>query len=88
MDDRLDEGPHENRGTAPGPHRGTVVQIDSAAPRAIAVQNSMSTSSWLSSLTQHGSKPPVMLKVRSSDAFIIGTVSLAVFTVSSQCRCS
>ncbi|KAI4925853.1 uncharacterized protein J4E92_006589 [Alternaria infectoria] len=40
----------------------------------------MSTSSWLSSLTQHGSKPPVMLKVRSSDAFIIGTVSLAVFT--------
>ncbi|CAN9376943.1 unnamed protein product [Alternaria alternata] len=40
----------------------------------------MEKSSWLSSLTNHGSKPPFMLKVRSSDAFIIGTISLAVFT--------
>ncbi|KAF1937655.1 MFS general substrate transporter [Clathrospora elynae] len=35
---------------------------------------------WLSSLTQQGSKPPYMLKFRSSEAFIVGTVSLAVFT--------
>lgn len=35
---------------------------------------------WLLSLTQHGSKPPWLLKFRSSDGFIIGTVSLAVFT--------
>ncbi|KAG9188041.1 hypothetical protein G6011_01964 [Alternaria panax] len=35
---------------------------------------------WLSPLTNHGSNPPYMLKVRSSDAFIIATVSLAVFT--------
>ncbi|KAF1914367.1 MFS transporter-like protein [Ampelomyces quisqualis] len=35
---------------------------------------------WLSSLTQHGSKPPIMLKFRSSNGFIIGTISLAVFT--------
>jgi hypothetical protein len=41
----------------------------------------MARPTWLSILTQHGSKPPFMLKVRSSDAFIIGTVSLAVFTV-------
>ncbi|KAF2032926.1 MFS transporter-like protein [Setomelanomma holmii] len=34
----------------------------------------------LSSLTRHGSKPPYMLKLRSSDGFIIGTVALAVFT--------
>ncbi|CAN9202652.1 unnamed protein product [Alternaria alternata] len=40
----------------------------------------MEKSSWLSSLMNHGSKPPFMLKVRSSDAFIIGTISLAVFT--------
>ncbi|CAN9400481.1 unnamed protein product [Alternaria alternata] len=40
----------------------------------------MEKSSWLSSLTNHGSKPPFMLKVRSSDAFIVGTISLAVFT--------
>jgi hypothetical protein len=36
---------------------------------------------WLSTLTQHGSRPPFMLKVRSSDGFIIVTISLAVFTV-------
>ncbi|OAK97631.1 MFS transporter-like protein [Phaeosphaeriaceae sp. SRC1lsM3a] len=35
---------------------------------------------WLSVLTQHGDKPPFMLKYRSSDAFIIGTIALAVFT--------
>lgn len=35
---------------------------------------------WLLSLTQHGSKPPWLLKYRSSDGFIIGTVALAVFT--------
>ncbi|KAF2853652.1 MFS transporter-like protein [Plenodomus tracheiphilus IPT5] len=35
---------------------------------------------WLSSLTQHDAKPPLMLKLRSSEGFIIGTVSLAVFT--------
>ena len=36
---------------------------------------------WLSSLTQHGSKPPYLLKFRSSKGFIISTVALAVFTV-------
>ncbi|KAH3949204.1 hypothetical protein HBI56_103080 [Parastagonospora nodorum] len=35
---------------------------------------------WLSSFTHHGTKPPIFLKYRSSDAFIIGTISLAVFT--------
>jgi MFS family permease len=41
----------------------------------------MARPKWLSSLTQHGTKPPFMLKFRSSDGFIIGTISLAVFTV-------
>lgn len=36
---------------------------------------------WLSSLTQHGSKPPYLLKFRSSKGFIIATVSSAVFAV-------
>ncbi|KAF2246643.1 MFS transporter-like protein [Trematosphaeria pertusa] len=40
----------------------------------------MARPAWLSSLTQHGSKPPYLLRCRSSDAFIIGTVALAVFT--------
>ncbi|KAF1851290.1 MFS general substrate transporter [Cucurbitaria berberidis CBS 394.84] len=40
----------------------------------------MARPSWLSSLTQHGSDPPYMLQLRSSDGFIIGTVALAVFT--------
>ncbi|KAF2476152.1 MFS general substrate transporter [Lindgomyces ingoldianus] len=35
---------------------------------------------WFSSLTQHGEKPPWLLKYRSSEGFIIGTVALAVFT--------
>ncbi|KAH6642984.1 major facilitator superfamily domain-containing protein [Boeremia exigua] len=35
---------------------------------------------WLASLTHHSEKPPAWLKFRSSDGFIIGTVSLAVFT--------
>ncbi|KAF2260238.1 MFS transporter-like protein [Lojkania enalia] len=35
---------------------------------------------WLLSLTQHGEKPPYLLKCRSSEGFIIGTVALAVFT--------
>lgn len=39
---------------------------------------------WWASLTQHGEKPPAMLKFRSSDGFIIGTVALAVFTVSTS----
>jgi hypothetical protein len=41
----------------------------------------MAKPAWLLSLTQHGSKPPYLLKFRSSDGFIIGTVALAVFTV-------
>jgi hypothetical protein len=36
---------------------------------------------WLASLTQHGEKPPWMLRYRSSEGFIVGTISLAVFTV-------
>jgi hypothetical protein len=40
----------------------------------------MAKPAWLLSLTQHGSKPPYLLKYRSSNAFIIGTVALAVFT--------
>ncbi|KAF2681061.1 MFS general substrate transporter [Lentithecium fluviatile CBS 122367] len=40
----------------------------------------MGRPAWLVSLTQHGEKPPWLLKYRSSDGFIIGTVSLAVFT--------
>ena len=35
---------------------------------------------WLSSFTQHGSEPPYLLKFRSSEKFIVGTVALAVFT--------
>jgi hypothetical protein len=42
----------------------------------------MARPKWLASLTQHGETPPAMLKFRSSDGFIIGTVALAVFTVS------
>jgi MFS family permease len=42
----------------------------------------MARPKWLAILTQHGEKPPAMLKSRSSDGFIIGTVALAVFTVS------
>ncbi|KAF2736523.1 MFS transporter-like protein [Polyplosphaeria fusca] len=35
---------------------------------------------WLLSLTQHGAQPPLWLRFRSSDGFIIGTVALATFT--------
>ncbi|KAF2494284.1 MFS general substrate transporter [Lophium mytilinum] len=35
---------------------------------------------WLSSLTHHGSEPPMFLKIRSSEPFITGTITLAVFT--------
>ncbi|KAF2273440.1 MFS general substrate transporter [Westerdykella ornata] len=35
---------------------------------------------WLASLTHDGDKPPFLLKTRSSNAFIIGTIALAVFT--------
>jgi hypothetical protein len=35
---------------------------------------------WFSSLTQHGTKPPFLLNLRSADWFINGTISLAVFT--------
>ncbi|EUC46692.1 hypothetical protein COCMIDRAFT_92194 [Bipolaris oryzae ATCC 44560] len=35
---------------------------------------------WSSWFTQRGSEPPFLLKYRSSDTFIIGTVTLAVFT--------
>lgn len=41
----------------------------------------MARHNWFTWFTQHGSDPPFMLQYRSSDAFIIGTVSLAVFTV-------
>jgi len=41
----------------------------------------MARPGWLSLLTQHGSEPPFMLKFRSSEGFIVGTVALAVFTV-------
>ena len=44
----------------------------------------MARPKWLAILTQHGEKPPAMLKFRSSDGFIIGTVALAVFTVSTH----
>lgn len=37
---------------------------------------------WSSWFTQRGFDPPFLLKYRSSDTFIIGTVTLAVFTVS------
>jgi hypothetical protein len=40
----------------------------------------MAKPAWLLSLTQHGSQPPFLLRYRSSDAFIIGTIALAVFT--------
>ncbi|EOA91318.1 uncharacterized protein SETTUDRAFT_152445 [Exserohilum turcica Et28A] len=40
----------------------------------------MARHNWFTWFTQHGSDPPFMLQYRSSDAFIIGTVSLAVFT--------
>ncbi|KAJ4350904.1 hypothetical protein N0V95_004298 [Ascochyta clinopodiicola] len=33
---------------------------------------------WLASLTQHSEKPPAMLKFRSSDGFIIGTVAWVI----------
>lgn len=45
------------------------------------VSSSMTRQRWLSWFTQRGADPPFMLKYRSSDTFIIGTISLAVFTV-------
>ena len=42
----------------------------------------MARFAWFASLTQQGTKPPYLLKFRSSERFIIGTVALAVFTVS------
>jgi MFS family permease len=46
----------------------------------------MAQPKWLASLTQHSDNPPAMLKFRSSDGFIIGTVALAVFTVRRPCE--
>ncbi|KAJ4292708.1 hypothetical protein N0V90_009371 [Kalmusia sp. IMI 367209] len=40
----------------------------------------MARPEWLKSLTQHGSTPPYLLKYRSSEAFIITTIALAIFT--------
>lgn len=42
----------------------------------------LSQRKWTSWFTQRSSDPPFLLKYRSSDSFIIGTVALAVFTVS------
>jgi hypothetical protein len=88
-DDAIEE-PHGDHGTTPGLHHDaekTCIQKDAARTPTIAKPD-MAKSSWLSSLTNHGSKPPFMLKARSSDAFIIGTVSLAAFTVSFHVRYS
>lgn len=41
----------------------------------------MTRPQWLSNSKQHDQRPPFMLKLRSSESFIIGTISLAVFTV-------
>ncbi|KAF1974196.1 MFS transporter-like protein [Bimuria novae-zelandiae CBS 107.79] len=35
---------------------------------------------WLQSLTQQGTTPPYLLKYRSSEAFIVATIALAIFT--------
>ncbi|KAL1612907.1 hypothetical protein SLS60_001137 [Paraconiothyrium brasiliense] len=40
----------------------------------------MARPKWLQSFTQHGTKPPYLLKYRSSEAFIIATIALAIFT--------
>ncbi|KAF2751370.1 MFS general substrate transporter [Sporormia fimetaria CBS 119925] len=40
----------------------------------------MARPAWLLKLTQHGDKPPFLLKYRSSNVFIVTTVALAVFT--------
>jgi MFS family permease len=40
----------------------------------------MARPQWLQSFTQHGTKPPYLLKYRSSEAFIIATIALAIFT--------
>ncbi|KAF2638355.1 MFS general substrate transporter, partial [Massarina eburnea CBS 473.64] len=40
----------------------------------------MTRPAWLSWATQHGEKAPYLVKYRSSEGFIVGTVSLAVFT--------
>ncbi|RMZ67379.1 vesicular amine transporter [Pyrenophora seminiperda CCB06] len=45
-----------------------------------ATSHKMVRPTWLAILTQHDKKPPFMLAFRSSDGFIITTVSLAVFT--------
>jgi len=59
----------------------TSAQNDDAERGGEATLQKRTRPKWLAVLTQHGEKPPFMLKFRSSDGFIIGTVSLAVFTV-------
>lgn len=44
-------------------------------------KENMARPACLDPLTQRGTKPPWMLKFRSSEGFIVGTVALAVFTV-------
>ncbi|KAF7569063.1 AraJ, Arabinose efflux permease [Pyrenophora tritici-repentis] len=56
------------------------VQSDAAERDEEVTSKKRTRPTWLAVLTQHGEKPPFMLKFRSSDGFIIGTVSLAVFT--------
>lgn len=40
----------------------------------------MALPKWLQRFTQHGTKPPYLLQYRSSEAFIIATIALAIFT--------
>ena len=62
-------------------HHGTTQGEAEPACRGEGVRSKITRPAWLSWFTQRGSDPPFMLKYRSSDGFIIGTVALAVFTV-------
>jgi hypothetical protein len=85
--DNSNAEPEHDNGTTTEAHSDNGAPYIQSAPAANAEGHKsrkledMTRPTWLSILTQDGSKPPFMLMARSSDAFIIGTVSLAVFTV-------
>ena len=84
MNDGSDTKQIDGRGTSQeinGTATTSAQNDDGAARGGEATLQKRTRPKWLAMLTQHGEKPPFMLQFRSSDGFIIGTVSLAVFTV-------
>lgn len=76
--------PDQYHGTTQGDHgndEGSHAPEPGPGRRGEGGRSKMAWPAWLSWFAQRGSDPPFMLKYRSSDGFIIGTVALAVFTV-------